>query len=52
MSDKKIIVITGAGSGFGRLAAIEVARAGHKVYASRRDRAGHSNDKADEIHRK
>jgi NAD(P)-dependent dehydrogenase (short-subunit alcohol dehydrogenase family) len=49
MSEKKVIVITGAGSGFGRLAAIELARAGHKVYASMRDLVGHSKDKAEGI---
>ncbi len=49
MSEKKVIVITGAGSGFGRLAALELARAGHKVYASMRDLAGHSKDKAADI---
>jgi NAD(P)-dependent dehydrogenase (short-subunit alcohol dehydrogenase family) len=49
MSEKKVIVITGAGSGFGRLSALELARAGHKVYASMRDIAGHSKDKAAEI---
>jgi len=49
MTEKKVIVITGAGSGFGRLTALELARAGHKVYASMRDLSGHSKDKADEI---
>ncbi|NKL55067.1 SDR family NAD(P)-dependent oxidoreductase [Rhizobium leguminosarum] len=49
MTDMKIIVITGAGSGFGKLAAIELGRAGHKVYASMRDLAGHSKDKVEEI---
>jgi len=34
---KKIIVITGASSGFGRLTANALAKAGHPVYASKRD---------------
>jgi NADP-dependent 3-hydroxy acid dehydrogenase YdfG len=37
---KKIIVITGASSGFGRLTANALAKAGHTVYASMRDTAG------------
>jgi NAD(P)-dependent dehydrogenase (short-subunit alcohol dehydrogenase family) len=37
---KKIIVITGASSGFGALAARALAKAGHIVYASMRDTAG------------
>ncbi|MEV4812165.1 SDR family oxidoreductase [Micromonospora avicenniae] len=36
----KIIVISGASSGFGALAARALARAGHTVYAGMRDRAG------------
>ncbi len=37
---KQVIVITGASSGFGALAAHELAKAGHTVYASMRDIAG------------
>jgi len=37
---KKIIVITGASSGFGRLTAEALAKAGYTVYASMRDTAG------------
>ena len=37
---KKIIVITGASSGFGRLSADALAKAGHTVYASMRDTTG------------
>ncbi|WFP65748.1 MULTISPECIES: SDR family oxidoreductase [unclassified Mesorhizobium] len=37
---KKIVLITGASSGFGRLTAESLARAGYTVYASMRDVAG------------
>jgi len=37
---KKVIVITGASSGFGALTARALAKAGHIVYASMRDTAG------------
>ncbi len=38
--DKKVILITGASSGFGRLTAEALAKAGHTVYASMRDTMG------------
>src|SRR5258708_2454689 len=37
---KKVSAITGASSGFGRLSANALAKAGHTVYASMRDTAG------------
>jgi NAD(P)-dependent dehydrogenase (short-subunit alcohol dehydrogenase family) len=39
---KKIIVITGASSGFGALTARALALAGHTVYAGMRDTVGHN----------
>ena len=44
----EVIVITGASSGFGELAARALARAGHTVYATMRDTAGRNAGKVAE----
>jgi len=46
---KKIILITGASSGFGRLTAEALAKAGNTVYASMRDIAGRNAKNAAEM---
>lgn len=46
---QKVILITGASSGFGRLTAEALARAGHTVYASMRDVAGRNAGNAAEL---
>ena len=45
--EKQVILITGAGSGFGRLTAEALARAGHTVYASMRNTAERGAEFAD-----
>jgi len=48
---KKVIVVTGASSGFGALAARALARAGHVVYASMRDTSGRNKSQVQEAAR-
>ncbi len=45
----KVIVITGASSGFGRLSANALAKAGHTVYASMRETTGRNAPQVTEI---
>src|SRR5258708_295478 len=47
----KIIVITGASSGFGALTARALAKAGHTVYASMRDTTGQNARQVEEAKR-
>ena len=46
---KQIVLVTGAGSGIGKLTALSLAEAGHVVYASMRDIAGRNNARAAEL---
>ncbi|WP_066098150.1 SDR family oxidoreductase [Xanthomonas massiliensis] len=47
--NQKVILVTGASSGFGRLTAEALGRAGHIVYASMRDLAGRNASNAAEL---
>jgi NAD(P)-dependent dehydrogenase (short-subunit alcohol dehydrogenase family) len=46
---KKIILVTGASSGFGRLTSEALAKAGHVVYASMRDTKGRNASQVESI---
>jgi len=46
---RNVIVITGASSGFGALAARALARAGHTVYASMRETKGRNAPQVEEV---
>ena len=46
---KYVIVVTGASSGFGRMAANALADAGHTVYASMRETTGHNAPQVQEV---
>jgi NAD(P)-dependent dehydrogenase (short-subunit alcohol dehydrogenase family) len=48
-SKKAVVLVTGASSGFGRLTAEALARAGHTVYASMRDVVGRNAKNAAEM---
>ena len=47
----KVILVTGASSGFGRLTSEALARAGHIVYASMRDTAGRNASEVEKVAR-
>jgi NAD(P)-dependent dehydrogenase (short-subunit alcohol dehydrogenase family) len=48
-SQRKIIIVTGASSGFGRMTVSELGKAGHTVYAAMRDINGHNAQVANDL---
>lgn len=49
LADKKVVLVTGAGSGIGRAVAEVLARTGHCVYASMRSIMDHGGGRATEL---
>ncbi|GAB7542283.1 SDR family oxidoreductase [Cupriavidus sp. 8B] len=48
-ANQQVILVTGAGTGIGKLSAQALAEAGHIVYATMRDVQGRNRDRADEL---
>ncbi|WP_416051138.1 SDR family oxidoreductase [Cupriavidus basilensis] len=48
-TNQQVIVVTGAGTGIGKLSAQALAEAGHIVYATMRDVDGRNRERADEL---
>ena len=49
VDDKRVVLITGSSTGFGRLISTTLARRGYRVFASMRDIAGRNRDHAVEL---
>lgn len=49
MDTKKVILVTGSSSGFGRLTVETLARQGHQVYASMRDPSGRNSEATSQL---